>query len=169
MSFFPSGFNPAGFYPSGFFPAGSSGGGGGGSAVRYKSWAFDLLAGGAMGGSSTVFQTLVPDTRPYPSSRLTAGDEAGEVVFELPAGVVLTGEETIGFLLRLVDGTEAEINGAGEIEYRGNGLRPALIKFSFSADTPVPAAGTYDAQFAVDGQSFPPGKYLRVIVEESLA
>lgn len=134
-------------------------------------WALAGLILGAISNIDigTVFQTLIPDIRPLPVVRLTEGNESGEIVLEMPADVVLTGSEPVSFLMRLVDGTEPEIEADGEVEYRGSSARAALVKFSFSEDTPVPAAGDYDAQFVVDGQSMPPGRFIRVIVGASLA
>lgn len=135
------------------------------------------VAGSGGGGSTVTFDQVLlsgdfPQTSTLTPLRLTEGDTAGSLGMAITddnGGVVLlTGEETVTFNLRATGETESVIDDAEAAFFAQERTGVRLVKFTFSEETPVPAAGTYEATFVIAGVTYPLGRRQPVRVQEAI-
>lgn len=137
------------------------------AAYRYLAAALAAAPSGG-GGSGTVQYIVSPDSVPPAVVRLTAGDTNATVQVGLRDAsgnpIPLPPDATATFTLRQPGAASATATGAGEVVWAGGGI----VQFAFSALTPVPAEGRYEATFKVSGATFPLGRTIPVIVHPAL-
>lgn len=146
--------------------SGGGSGGGGGTTVRHKAWALGLFAGGAL--AQVTYQFPVGEERPIQPVLLTAEDTSGKLTYAfrdtLGNPIPISAGATVTFRMKLEGADSAEIDADGAVEYGPLGI----VSFTFSEDTPVPAAGRYNAIFQVAGLTMPLGRTIPITVQEAL-
>lgn len=166
MSFFPSGFFPSGFFPSGFFPEGAEVQ----PSTAVPLWAMPAILRGRR-EATMLYQFPIGDERPLQPIYLTAGDETGQLLLapkdNLGNAVPFADGAVVTFVMRKVGEAEAALSASGSVSRSHDGKM--LLLFEFSPSNPVPASGTYNAVFLVDGMTFPIGRRLTIIVQSALA
>lgn len=159
MDFFPNGYFPDGYYPDGYF--------GGGAASTPSSpavplWA--LIAGGISSGVILPVGDSLPPKRVY----LTAGDTGGTLLYTITDTtgdpVPISDSATVKLLLKVRGSATLATPRTGGV-FKG---ALGMVSFTFTSESPVPAAGDYVMQWEVAGVSYPFGHTIPVTIQESL-